>query len=85
MYVWSKKQYILRNNFDHLLNPNGNDAVDCGTALEAVKVWRLFPDGVIGVFQWHNPSGRTMDQGSTHFLTEMSTRNISWGVKTDAA
>jgi hypothetical protein len=37
------------------------------------------PDGVIGIFQWHNPSGRTMVLGSTQPLTEMSTRCISWG------
>ena len=37
------------------------------------------PDGVIGIFQWHNPSGRTMALGSTQPLTEMSTRCISWG------
>jgi hypothetical protein len=28
---------------------------------------------------WHNPSGRTMDLGSIQPLTEMSTRDISWG------
>jgi len=33
-------------------------------------------------FPWHNPSGRTMALGLTQFLTEMSTRNISWWVKT---
>ena len=37
------------------------------------------PDGVIGIFHWHNPSGRTMVLGLTQPLTEMSTRNISWG------
>ena len=37
------------------------------------------PDGVIGIFQWHNPSGRTMALGSTQPLIEMSTRCISWG------
>jgi hypothetical protein len=37
--------------------------------------------GVIGIFHWHNPSGRTMALGSTQPLTEMSTRNISWGVE----
>jgi len=26
-----------------------------------------------------NPSGRTMSLGSTQPLTEMSTRNVSWG------
>jgi hypothetical protein len=39
------------------------------------------PDGVTGILHWHNHFGRTMALGSTHPLTEMSTRNISWGVK----
>jgi hypothetical protein len=34
---------------------------------------------------WHNPFGRTMALGSTQPLTEMSTRNISWGVKAAGA
>jgi hypothetical protein len=33
------------------------------------------PDGVIGIF----PSGRTITLGLTHHLTEMSTRDTSWG------
>jgi hypothetical protein len=37
------------------------------------------PDGVIGIFQWHNPSSRTVALGSTQPLTEMSTRFIFWG------
>jgi hypothetical protein len=37
------------------------------------------PDGAIGIFQWHNPSGRTKALESTQPLTEMSTRCISWG------
>ena len=37
------------------------------------------PDGVNGIFHWHNSSGRTMALRSTQPLTEMSTRNISWG------
>jgi hypothetical protein len=37
------------------------------------------PDGVIGIFHWHNPSNRTMALGSTQPLTEMSTRKICWG------
>jgi hypothetical protein len=45
------------------------------------KVAGLIPDGVIGIFYWHNPSGRTMALELTQPLTEMSTRNISWGVK----
>ena len=39
----------------------------------------LLPDGVNGIFQWHNPSSRTMALGSTQPLTEMSIRCISWG------
>ena len=48
----------------------------CATNL---KVAGSIPDGVIGIFHWHNPSDRTMALGSTQPLTEMSTRSISWG------
>jgi hypothetical protein len=37
------------------------------------------PNGVTGIFQWLNPSGRIVAIGSTQPLTEMSTRNPSWG------
>ena len=30
-------------------------------------------------FHWQNPSGRTMALGLTQPLTQMSTRNVSWG------
>jgi hypothetical protein len=43
------------------------------------KVAVSIPDGVIGIFLWHNPSGRTMALGLTQPLTEMSTRNIFGG------
>ena len=39
------------------------------------KVAGSIPNGVIGIFHWRNPSGRTMALGSTQPLTEMSTRN----------
>jgi hypothetical protein len=45
------------------------------------KVAGAIPDGVIGIFHWHNPSGRTMALGLTQPLIEMSTRNILWWVK----
>jgi hypothetical protein len=48
------------------------------------KVVGSIPDGVTGI-HWHNPSGRTMALGSTQHLAEMSTRNISWGVKAAGA
>jgi len=43
------------------------------------KVAGSIPDGVIGIFHCYNPSGCTMTLESTQPLTEMSTRNISWG------
>ena len=42
------------------------------------EVASSIPDGI---FHRHNPSGRTMALGLRQPLTEMSTRNISWGVK----
>jgi hypothetical protein len=44
------------------------------------KVAGSIPDGVIGIFHSHNPFGRTMALGSTQLITEMSARNIFWGV-----
>jgi hypothetical protein len=38
-------------------------------------------DGVIEIFHWHNPFGRTLAIGSTQPLTEKSATNISWGGK----
>ena len=49
------------------------------------KVAGLIPDRVIGIFHWLNPSGRTTALGSTQPVTEMSTRNISWGAKAAGA
>jgi len=43
------------------------------------KVSGSITDGVIGIFHWHNPSGHTVALELTQLLTEMSTRNISWG------
>jgi hypothetical protein len=43
------------------------------------KVADSIPDSVIGIFHSHNPSGRTVALDTNLPLTEMSTRNISWG------
>jgi hypothetical protein len=40
------------------------------------KVMGSIPDEVIGFFNWPSPSSCTMALGSTHPLTEMSTRNL---------
>ena len=45
------------------------------------KVAGSIPNGVIGIFHCHNPSGHAMALGLTQIVTEMSTRNISWRVK----
>ena len=45
------------------------------------KVASSIPDVVSGIFPLLNPSGRTMALGSTQPLTEMSTSDISLGVK----
>jgi hypothetical protein len=43
------------------------------------KVAVSIPHGVTASFHWLNPSYRTMALGTTRPLTEMCTRNISWG------
>jgi hypothetical protein len=45
------------------------------------KVVGSIPDGLIGIFCWHNLSGCTVVMVSTRPVTEMSTRGIFWGVK----
>jgi hypothetical protein len=54
-------------------------AADWGTTLQAREVAGSIPDDVIGLFNWSNPSSRTMALGSTQTLTEMSTRNLPEG------
>ena len=43
------------------------------------KIAGLIPNGVNGIFHWHNSSGRTLALESTQPPTEMSTKNICWG------
>jgi hypothetical protein len=49
------------------------------------KVADSIPDGVTGIFHWHNPSGRTMALGLTQPLTKMSARSNSLWVKAAGA
>jgi hypothetical protein len=56
-----------------------------GTATSR-KVSASIPcEGFFEIFHRLNPSGRTMALGSTQPLTEMSTRDRLWGIKTDDA
>jgi hypothetical protein len=54
-----------------------------GAVVEALRYkpeGRGFDSSIVSIdFFIDNPSGRTMVLGSTQPLTEMSTRNISWG------
>ena len=69
--AWCGGQYV------HL---RGHAAAQLGETLRYKPEGRgSIPYGVIGIFQLHNPSGRTMALVSTQPLTEMSTRCISWG------
>jgi hypothetical protein len=43
------------------------------------KVAVSIPDGAIGIFHWHNPSGRTMVLGTTQLLREINTRIFAGG------
>jgi hypothetical protein len=43
------------------------------------------PNDVTGIFHCHNPSSHTMALGSTQPVTEMSTSDISRGVKATSA
>ena len=49
------------------------------------KVAGSILDGVTGFFFIDNPSGSTVALGLTQPPTEMSTRNVSWGVKAAGA
>jgi hypothetical protein len=46
------------------------------------KYISAIPDGDTGIYQLLNPSGRIVALGSTQPLTEMSTKNPSWGLTT---
>ena len=49
------------------------------------KVAGSIPNVVTGISHSHNPSGCTTAPGLTQPLTEMNTRNISWGVNAAGA
>jgi hypothetical protein len=71
--IWYKETYIV--SMGHVV----------AQLLEVLrykpKVAASIPDGVIGIFLLRDPSSRTTALRSTLPLTEMGTRNISWGVK----
>ena len=68
------------SNFGRLLMVRGTAVAQwlrcCATIR---KIAGSIPNGVIGIFHWHNPSDRTMNLGSIQPLKGKSTRRISWG------
>ena len=50
------------------------------TIVSAVTTGSI-PDGIVGIFCWHDPTSHTVALESTQPITEMGTRNISLGVK----
>jgi hypothetical protein len=60
-------------------------AVGWGTTLLTGTSRGRFPMVSLELIPWHNRFGRTMALELTQPLTEMSTRNISWGVKAAGA
>jgi hypothetical protein len=77
---------LLRNNKACKLNPGARGgAVAWGTTLQTGTSRVRFPMVSLELIPWHKRSGRTVALGSTQPLTEMSTRNISWGVKAAGA
>ena len=86
-YLWTVSSIVFPLYF--LLPPNQiracSSAVGWGTVATNRKVAGSILDGVLVICLWHNPSGRTMALRLTQPLTEMSTRDISWGVKAAGA
>jgi hypothetical protein len=72
--VWSRSDSeILKTYYKNLGTAVAQWLRCCATNR---KVAGSIPDGVSGIFHWHNPSDRTMALGSTHPLTEMSLTTI---------
>jgi hypothetical protein len=66
----------------YYMYPSGarGSVVGWGTMLQAGRSRVRVPVRWI-FFSWPNPSSRIMALGSTQPLTDMSTRNLQWGVK----
>jgi hypothetical protein len=72
--------YICPTNIQYMLTMTGTQWRSwLRHRAKSRKVMGSIPDGVTGIFHWHNPSSRIMALGLTQPLTDMSTRNISWG------
>lgn len=73
--------YLCKHNFQIYLSCSNTS----GYGAKSWKVRGSIPEGDIGIFHIHNPSGGTMVLGSTQCLSGTSPRNISWGIKVAGA
>jgi hypothetical protein len=67
--------------YDNILFRACNGAIVLRYCASCWKATGSIPDGVTGIFHWRIPSSCTIALGLTQPLTDMSTRNIFWGVK----
>jgi len=74
---WLGSNYFLLNPFHLIISHLGTAVAQWLRCCATNQVAGLIPNGVIGIFHWHNLSDHTMALGSTQPLTEMSTRSIS--------
>jgi hypothetical protein len=83
--------FFFSSNLKHYVKCEVNEGAHCWwrrwlrNCATKRKVAGSIPDGVIGIFHSHNPSGRTIALGLTQPLTEMNNSNISWGVEAAGA
>jgi hypothetical protein len=68
-YSQSLKPFILKLITSMNLSLLVHCTSHCATSRQVAG---SIPDGVIGIFHWNNPSGRTVALGSTWPLTEMN-------------
>jgi hypothetical protein len=68
--------YLTYTVIETFMPSTSSSVVGWGTMLQAGsrKVTGSNPDGVIGFFNWPNPSSRTIALGSTQPVIEMSTK-----------
>jgi hypothetical protein len=66
---------VLRENYVLILQWQLTSIVH----LIYMKVAGSIPDELLGFFDWPNPSSSIISLGSTHLLTEMSTKNFPGG------
>jgi hypothetical protein len=75
MLIWMHERNTIKLHVQVFLGARSSAVRHCATSR---KVAGSIPDGVIGIFYCHNPSGRTMPLGLPQALTETmySSENI---------